>query len=231
MRHSDEHKTIYPSDIFYRVLEGTLVLADPEHGEVTRAHAGDSVFFRRDMWHHAFNYSQKPLKILEFAAPPAGEAIDYAKEQRSLHEVTYVRKDAWRAWPDSGEVETSRRIRVISDDEDILWCLWGRATPTLIGILASTEDLTVGELELLPGRETDEWRLESEMTFFAVSGTLGIEIQEPDSGASMFELNPWDGFYLPAQTDFRLANLAGDTAKVIFQVVPGLAECETGPWS
>jgi mannose-6-phosphate isomerase-like protein (cupin superfamily) len=230
MRHSEDHKTIYPSDIFYRVLEGTLVLADPEHGEVIRAQAGDSVFFRRDMWHHAFNYSRRPLKILEFAAPPAGEAIHYAKEQRPLLEVTYVQKDAWRAWPDSGERRKNRRIKVISD-EDILWCLWGTASQTLIGVLASTEHLTIAELELLPGSATDEWRLESEMTLFALSGILGIEIQEPDSGATMFELNPWDGFYLPAKTSFRLSNLSGDSAKLIFQVVPGLAESGNGPWS
>ena len=61
--------------------QGVLVIADPETGEVQRAEAGESVFFRRDTWHHAFALGPEPLRVLELFAPPpaAGASSAYAR--------------------------------------------------------------------------------------------------------------------------------------------------------
>src|ERR671917_403167 len=55
-RHSEEYRTIFGADEVFYVLSGTMVLSNPETGEVHRVSAGESVFFRRDTWHHAFAY-------------------------------------------------------------------------------------------------------------------------------------------------------------------------------
>ena len=68
--HSESFRTIFGADELLHVLQGTLVLANPETGEIVRAEPGESVFFRRDTWHHGFSYGDEPLRVLEFFAPP-----------------------------------------------------------------------------------------------------------------------------------------------------------------
>ena len=68
-RHSDAFRTVFAADVVYYVLSGTLVIANPSTGEVQRLDPGDAAFFRRDTWHHAFNYSAEPLRVLEFFVP------------------------------------------------------------------------------------------------------------------------------------------------------------------
>ena len=90
-RHSATNKTVFAADVMYCVLEGELVLADPQHGEVRVVRAGDQVLFRRDTWHHGFNPSPEPLRVLEFFAPPPsmGTASQYARHQAMLEQVHY----------------------------------------------------------------------------------------------------------------------------------------------
>ena len=80
-RHSEAYRTVFAADEVLHVLEGTLVIADPETGEVQRAGTGESVFFSRDTWHHAFALGPEPLRVLElFAPPPAAGADGRARE-------------------------------------------------------------------------------------------------------------------------------------------------------
>jgi mannose-6-phosphate isomerase-like protein (cupin superfamily) len=85
-RHSEAYRTVFAADEVLHVLEGTLVIADPQTGEVERVATGESVFFRRDTWHHAFALGPSPLRVLELFAPPpaAGASSAYAREQPYL---------------------------------------------------------------------------------------------------------------------------------------------------
>lgn len=69
-RHSADYRTIFAADEIYYVLSGVLALNNPETGEVHRAVPGEAVFFRRDTWHHGYNLSSEPLRVLELFAPP-----------------------------------------------------------------------------------------------------------------------------------------------------------------
>ena len=91
-RHSPDFRTIFAADEVLHVLEGTLVIADPETGEVQRAGTGESVFFRRDTWHHAFALGPEPLRVLELFAPPpaAGASSAYARAQPYLEASRYA---------------------------------------------------------------------------------------------------------------------------------------------
>ena len=91
-RHSDSFRTVFAADELLHVLQGTLVLANPETGEVVRAEPGESVFFRRDTWHHGFSYGDEPLRVLElFAPPPAtGTSGAYARTRPYLDESVYA---------------------------------------------------------------------------------------------------------------------------------------------
>ena len=90
--HSESFRTIFAADELLHVLQGTLVLANPETGEIVRAEPGESVFFRRDTWHHGFSYGDEPLRVLEFFAPPpaTGTSGAYAQTQPYLEVSTYA---------------------------------------------------------------------------------------------------------------------------------------------
>src|ERR687886_624727 len=45
-RHSDSYRTIFAADVLYYVLNGILVLNNPQTGEVHRVLAGEAIFFR-----------------------------------------------------------------------------------------------------------------------------------------------------------------------------------------
>ena len=85
-RHSDSHRTIFAADELYYVISGTFVMTNPETGEAHRVNAGEAAFFRRDTWHHGFNYGTEPLRVLEFFAPPPsqGTSSAYAKTKPNL---------------------------------------------------------------------------------------------------------------------------------------------------
>ena len=91
-RHSESFRTVFAADELLHVLQGTLVLANPETGEIVRAEPGESVFFRRDTWHHGFSYGDEPLRVLElFAPPPAtGTSGAYAQTRPYLEESVYA---------------------------------------------------------------------------------------------------------------------------------------------
>lgn len=220
-RHSDSYRTIFAADVVYYVLSGCLVIANPATGEVQRALPGEAAFFRRDTWHHAMNCSTEPLRVLElFAPPPAkGTSGAYARQQPYLEASQYTQDQLLGRWP--AAQEEARRdwtVRVVRDS-DTLWRLEGRDTPTLVGILVSTEHLTAGKIELLPGQQTDVHAHGGDEGLYVVEGTLNIRLPE-HNGPRWHELKAGDGFYIPQGEPHQYYNISGQPAKLMFGVAP-----------
>lgn len=68
--HSSEFRTVFGADEVLQVLSGTMVIANPETGEVHKISAGGRVTFGPGTWHHVFAHGAEPLRILEFLCPP-----------------------------------------------------------------------------------------------------------------------------------------------------------------
>ncbi|NJN82021.1 MAG: cupin domain-containing protein [Caldilineaceae bacterium] len=220
-RHSDSFRTVFAADIVYYVLSGVLALANPESGEVQRILPGEGVFFRRDTWHHAFNMSSEPLRVLEYFAPPPsqGTSGSYARTQPLLEAAAYQREDAWTRWPmERASVEANSTLRVIRE-QDYLWHLTGDDKPGLVGLLASTEHLTVGKLILPPGSQSAVERHAGDECLYVLEGTVNVHLPEHDA-PSWFELSPQDGFYLPADAAHRYHNMTDRPASLLFGVAP-----------
>src|SRR6185312_4108161 len=83
--------TVFGADELLHVLEGTMVIADPETGEVQRVGQGESVTFGPNTWHHAFAHGGGPLRVLELFAPPpaAGTSGAHARTRPYLETSTY----------------------------------------------------------------------------------------------------------------------------------------------
>jgi quercetin dioxygenase-like cupin family protein len=219
--HSDQHRTIFAADELYYVLSGTFVMTNPETGEAHRLNKGEAAFFRRDTWHHGFNYGTEPLKVLEFFAPPPsqGTSSAYAKTKSNLVDVRY-KQDEWIGkWPMAkAEVENAQAMTVLRDS-DLMWRMEGREKHTLIGLLVSTDHLTVGKVFLLPGQQTEMEMHGGDESMYVLEGNLTLCVDVPDA-SPWFELKPGDGFYLPEGTSHRYCNISDQPAVVLFGIAP-----------
>lgn len=227
-RHSDSYRTIFAADELYYVLSGVLVLANPETGEVQRAEPGEAIFFRRDTWHHGFNYGTEPLRVLEFFAPPPlqGTSGAYARTKANLTEFRYTRDHLLGNWnplaPHADESRTLLPIRA----QDALWRLEGKHSQVLVGILVSTEHLTVGRVELLPGQKSEPHRHGGDKSLYVLEGTLNLRL--PDAkGPSWFELRPGDGFYVPEGILHQYYNISDKPVRLVFGVAPNYLPAAT----
>ena len=195
------------------MLEGVLVIADPETGEVQRAAAGESVFFRRDTWHHAFALGPEPLRVLELFAPPpaAGASSAYARAQPYLETSRYADDSLLGAWPPAEP--PAPRLRVVRD------VLWRRDLGVLCGILVSTEHLTVATLELGPGEVATVHAHGGDEVLMALEGRLWVRAWF-GGDVHVFELEPEDACYLPAGSRHEYRNAGGTAARAICGIAP-----------
>jgi mannose-6-phosphate isomerase-like protein (cupin superfamily) len=221
-RHSEQSRTIFNTDEIYYVVQGTMVICNPEIGEVHLVNQGEAAFFRRDTWHHAFNYGTQPLRVLEYIAPPPrlGSTQPYARTKPYLTESRYT-QDAWIGrWPIAApEVEQSASMRVLRES-DLLWRMEGVGSPpVLVGLLVATERLTVGLVRLLPGQKSSVQAHGGDEVLYVLQGTLNIHLPEQD-GQKWFELQPRDGFYLPEGTGHQYYNYSDQTVELMFGVAP-----------
>ena len=170
-RHSDSFRTVFAADELLHVLQGTLVLANPETGEVVRAEPGDSVFFRRDTWHHGFSYGVDDLRVLEFFAPPpsTGTSGAYARTKPYLAESVYADERALGRSVGPAETPSFRLLR----PGDVTWRL---DTGVLVGLLASTEHLTVATLRVLPGQSSADESHAGDEFLYVTAGQLRVVV-------------------------------------------------------
>ena len=207
-RHSAEFRTIFAADEIYYVLSGVMVIANPATGEVHRVNPGEAAFFRRDTWHHAFNYSREPLRVLEFFAPPPSQGTSgaYAKTKPNLTVSKYTQDELLGRWPmERAQIEPSDSFRMVRD-ADLRWRMEGKqGNETLVGLLCATEHLTVGKLYLQPGQRSDVQIHGGDESLYLLEGTLNLWCPEKD-GQRWFELQPQDGFYIPAGAPHQYYN-------------------------
>ncbi len=220
-RHSDQFRTIFAADEVLHVLEGLMVIVNPETGEVHRVKSGEAVFFRRDTWHHCYSYDSQPLRVLEIFSPPPSQGTSgaYAQSKTNLTDLKYAQDHWLERWPMAqAEAEASFSIKVIRDT-DILWRLEGEEHPVLTGILASTEHITVGRVELRPGQNSEPQDHDGEESLYLLNGTLNIRLPD-NEGQRWFELKPGDGFFLPRGVVHQYYNVTNQPVHFIFGVAP-----------
>lgn len=219
--HSEGYRTVFAADEIYYVLSGTMVISNPESGEVHVVPAGQAAFFRRDTWHHAWAYGNEALRVLELFAPPPSQGTSgaYARTRPNLTDIRYS-QDQWLGqWPMAqDEVRRSQTIQIVREP-DLLWRMEGKKDQVLVGLFASTEHLTVGKIKLLPGQRTDVMTHRGDKSLYVLGGTLNVRLCE-GSSPSWFELAPRDGFYLPEGVPHQFYNMTETPTEVLFGVAP-----------
>ena len=221
-RHSDDYRTIFAADEVLYVLSGVMALSNPETGEVHRVQPGEAAFFRRDTWHHPFNFSAEPLRVIEFFAPPPaqGASGSYARTRPNLVAPSYAQERWLGRWPMARAEAAANFTMQVVREPDLLWRLEGTEQQLLVGILAATEHLTVGRMQLLAGRRSDVETHGGDESLYLLEGALNVRVPEND-GPRWFELRPGDGFYIPEGTPHQYYNMSGAPAAFLCGVAPG----------
>lgn len=206
--HSAEFRTIFGADELLYVLDGTMVIANPQTGEVERIAAGGMVSFGAGTWHHAYAHGGEPLRVLElFAPPPAtGTSGAYARTQ------PYLERSDWRYWRDPDAVRTLRVVR----DSDVVW---ERDLGVLVGVVLDTPQLRVGVLELNPGDASAVDVHTGAEVAYCLDGRM--HVRAIHSGERyVFEVEPHDAVYLPPGAEHEYASYEARPARALLGVAP-----------
>ena len=214
--HSEDFRTIFGADELLHVLRGTLVLANPETGEIVRAEPGESVFFRRDTWHHGFSYGDEPLRVLEYFSPPpaTGTSGPYARTKPYLEASTYADDTLPGRLLGERVAGGPRSFYVLRASDAVLRL----DTGVLVGLLVSTEHLTVGTVTVNAGQESAVEVHEGEELLYVTRGALRVS-----AGGVEATLTRGDGFLIPAGTPHSYAVDGDLVAEAIFGVAPRYA--------
>jgi quercetin dioxygenase-like cupin family protein len=213
--HSREYRTIFGADEVLTVLSGTLVLANPETGEVKRVETGQSVTFGADTWHHAFAHGAEALRVLEFLAPPpsAGTTGAHARTRDYLESSSYADDELLGTWP---QVRPHASTLSVVRAENIVW---RRDLGVLAGILSSTRQLTAMQVELNPGEASQTHSHGGDELIYVTQGGLHVRAWFQDTG-TVFELGPGDACYVPQGAAHLYANYGSAMARAVKGVAP-----------
>ena len=223
--HSERNRTNLGADELFHVLDGVLVLANPETGETHRVERGEAVWFGPDTWHHGVSYGTETLRVLEFFAPPpaTGSSQPYANTKPYLSTATYVQDDLLGAWPAAAAQARERHTQHVLRQADVLWRLEGNEHELLVGILLSTDQLTCGAIELLPGQRSDVRVHAGDCAGYVSEGRLNLLLPEGADGSTgklWFQVEREDGFFVPAGVPYQLFNMTHQRVHLLFGVAP-----------
>jgi quercetin dioxygenase-like cupin family protein len=214
-RHSREFRTIFGADEVLTVLSGTMVLANPETGEVLSVPTGDSAFFGAGTWHHVYAQGPEPLRVLELLAPPPAKGTTgaYARTCPYLEDSRYGDDSMLGHLP--GPPSAASTLRWLRG-HDVVYRLEGEG---LVGVLASTEQLTVATLTLSAGKAGHRHTHGGDEVVYVRSGTLSVRAWTTE-GTRVFELAPKDAAFIPAGTPHEYRNYEASPAEAVMGVAP-----------
>lgn len=213
--HSEAFRTVFGADEVFVVLQGRMVIANPETAEVHLLERGEAVAFGPDTWHHVFAHGPEELRVMEFFAPPpsTGTSGPYAKTRPYLDRNNYEDPEVIGNWP--GAVR-ARTTLVPIRRTDLSYRLSGEA---LIGIMSSTEQLTVATLSLSPGTASAPQRRGGDEVIYGTEGVTHVSARY-DGEAFVFEMGPGDACYLPLGTTHEYRNFTSATSTALIGAAP-----------
>jgi quercetin dioxygenase-like cupin family protein len=214
---SPDFKTYYNCAETYHCLKGEFTFHCPETGEVHVLHVGDTLYFPPNTWHWGYNFGSETCRILECLTPRTEEAVEaYAKKQPWLKDIRHGPRELIGKFI-PGEARGKPRARLIRPGE-YLYELVGEARPTRVGLVCSTDMLTVGIIDLHPGQEGDLISHPSDKVLYCLDGRANVYL--PEEVPNWWAMEEGDSAFVPSSTQHAFFNTSDRMAKVLFGVAP-----------
>jgi len=208
-RHSPSFRTVFAADEVLYVLGGAMLACNPQTGEVVECVAGESLFFRKNTWHHVRAQGTEPLRVLEFFAPPPSQGTSgaYAMKQSYLDKPVYRRDELLGKCVGAAKPETLHRIgtreRSLRLEGEIV-----------VGLIASTEHLTVAELQVPAGAAGEKTAHGGDAMIFGLAGELMVRTHWKSQSAT-HELGPRDAVFVPETAQYELLSFSGPATALL----------------
>jgi len=214
---SPDFKTYYNCAETYHCLKGEFTFHCPETGEVHVLKSGDTLYFPPDTWHWGYNFGTETSHVLECLTPRTEEAVEaYAKKQPWLKDIRYGLPGMIQNYV-PGEPRMRQRARLVRAG-DYLFEIVGEKHPIRVGLVCSTDMLTVGIVDLYRGQEGELISHPSDKAIYCLEGRSNVYI--PDAAPNWWELNPGDSGFIPAECRHAFFNSSDGMAKMLFGVAP-----------
>ena len=209
-KHSNEFRTIFGADELLYVLNGTMVIGNPQTGELHRVEKGEFIYFSKDTWHHAFNYSNEDLQVLEFFSPPplTGTSGAYAKQKPLLRNFRYGQNYTLDPLKLSNKKKSFKKI----NKNEINWSLIGENQEQLMGTIVNTKNLKVHILKVLGGQSTPKINFVNHSVFFILENKLKVTLSNKKSKLAV---NYKDSVYLKSGDCLQFYNQSRKEASII----------------
>ena len=209
-KHSNEFRTIFGADELLYVLNGTMVIGNPQTGELHRVEKGEFIYFSKDTWHHAFNYSNEDLQVLEFFSPPplTGTSGAYAKQKPLLRNFRYGQNYTLDPLKLSNKKKSFKKI----NKNEINWSLIGESQEQLMGTIVNTKNLKVHILKVLGGQSTPKINFVNHSVFFILENKLKVTLSDKKSKLAV---NYKDSVYLKSGDCLQFYNQSRKEASII----------------
>ena len=218
-------KPLFDQHRFYYVVQGSLAIHDPEHGDIAVADAGEAIYWTGAKWHFGYNFGQTETIVLDWYAPQERAAhvpeIEFGKTKPELTMVVNGRYDLIGRWP-AAKTETREKLLreggvVTLTRRDGLHFVSGDRMPMLTSLFVSTEVLTAGVIELRPGTKSEAELHPGDEVLYVTEGRLHVYL--PDS-YDWFEVHARDSLFLPEGTRHEYWNYGDRPVAFAFCVAP-----------
>lgn len=214
---SPDFKTYYDCAETYHCLKGEFTFHCPETGEVHVLRAGDTLYFPPKTWHWGYNFGGETCHILECLTPRTEEACElHALAARPLEDIRLGPRELIGDWR-PGEARGTQRAR-LARAGDYLYEVVGLEKPMRVGLVCSTEMLTVGVIDLHPGQESEPVTHPGDKVVFGLEGRANLFL--PEATPNWWEVNPGDSGFIPGGVAHAFFNTSDAMAKLIFGVAP-----------
>jgi quercetin dioxygenase-like cupin family protein len=214
---SPDFKTYYNCAETYHCLKGEFTFHCPETGEVHVVKKGDTLYFPPNTWHWGYNFGAETCHMLECLTPRTEEAVEaYAKKQPPLKDIRYDQRDlVGKFAPGAGR--GTQRAKLMRAGE-YLYEIAGEKRPMRVGLVCSTDLLTVGIIDLYPGQEGDFISHPGDKVLYCLDGRANVYL--PEETPNWWEMTKGDSAFVPGGKNHAFFNTSDAMAKVLFGVAP-----------
>ena len=148
------------------------------------------------------------------------------RSSRWLKEIRYGQRDLLGKFT-PGKARGKQRATLMRAG-DYLYEIVGETRPMRVGLVCSTDMLTVGIIDLHPGQECEFISHPGDKVIYCLEGRANVYL--PDETPNWWELSQGDSAFIPGGARHAFFNTSDAMAKVIFGVAPEYRVKSTEAW-